>query len=594
MQTIAMSRIAFAAFFLRRLAVATDCSAFNTKQNENPAEVARRSVHCVKPDQIAPANPPLRRVVVSDLSLISTRKTTACGETAFDLQTAFKPGVGNLTLGTATCGLKGIAWTKSDATPAATVDMRLDFAGCSDSSGVATPVPTASVMMSVVKAAGAIGNKSFVPFLKEKCSVKTTTDASSLAKFKIVSVLNVVGNGTCDGKVSNKYDDVSQEDCKRLCMASITKYGSDLAALEASKDVCRGFSHNNGTNKCETYKGDPITKLDKKSSAGWYCWNLTASQTAVEESTPAPPTPEEIAAEEAKLPKLHIAIPAHSAEVITMTAKGNKCFQPFHWITLHDQAHQPLSAQVDAADWEEFLSMIPPPAKSRLLKGSKDDAADAIEGVSVERAFYGTGPIPVPAPAPSATAITTAAPATPAPNVITKKIVKHEDCVAGEIANALFSAILVPAGTWVAIGLLFHALFPGGGKGQEESDIGVGCSRQTTSILILSGCLVAAILSFVLVAVLKFLFTPLCAASNHDVILIKLTTALSCIVATTVGLFYLSTKHHATNVAKASGDDGGKFMLLKVSGNNHTPVPMDKMHDSSSTKGGSSIFLSQS
>jgi hypothetical protein len=270
--------------------------------------------------------------------------------------------------------------------------MRLDFDKCTN----AAPLQ-AIVLLDVVKSTGDfMGAATLFPWAKEVCTVKTTTAPQSLAKVKIGFLETKVGNHSCDGKLLTSYKAVDKRSCKMLCIADVQKE-PDAAKLQTNLELCRGYAfHRDATSGevCKLYKGANITKVSTdKGTEAWDCYNLTEQATQYYESTPAPPTKDDLKKAVDALPKLNLntATKAKSASIVTMFNYNNTCFAPFNVITLQDFQYNTVAVSVKASEWKEFLDTIPAPVKAGRLLADAVSAKATVDAsqVFVDRAAYG-------------------------------------------------------------------------------------------------------------------------------------------------------------------------------------------------------------
>jgi len=265
----------------------------------------------------------------------------------------------------------------------------------------------------------------------------------------------LLGNNTCGGEVLASYP-ADKRSCKMLCIADVQKYSSSMSSLAEADGMCKAYSWTaapvNGTSSCVLYKAGKdsttITSVSHKSGqVGVSCWNLTAQARQFQESTAAPPSAVEVAAMEARLPKLNASVTASSAAIQTFVSP-DKCFMPFNWITLEDAANNPISVHVTLSEFKELQALIPS-SGSRRLSTDKVTAT-----VYADRALYGAVPVTV---APVAAAVPTCKPA------------------AGKPASMTMTYILATLVVLAALGGFFM------GKGHGElnmSQMGQGFMRK--------------------------------------------------------------------------------------------------------------------
>jgi len=396
--------VCFTIIVLRQLGLASaslrSCPNFPEDSSVNAA--ARSAMKCVQP--IEAARDSAGHVFLSsDLTTIpswNTAKSTTNNELrAFPAASAATAKV--LSIGSATCALAAVALSKSDNTPAATVQMRLDFERC-------TLGPSrASVLMNVGSQPDASVPLSMVPFWSQISKVDTTTPPPFVkAKLKLTFTQLELGNSTCDASLLASYPALDKKQCKMLCIAEVEKYASSINALTNSQLACRAYDFNQASG-CNLYKGLRVTQISGAAgSSGTTCYNLTAVDTQFQQKTTPPPTDEAVTLANLKLPKSEISVVAGSANILTFESP-DKCFVPFYWITLQDADRQTISVNVKKSEWTTFLELIPFNPQARILASSQD----VLSNVFSQRAAYAAETPPV---APAVAPIAPTAPPCPA------------------------------------------------------------------------------------------------------------------------------------------------------------------------------------
>jgi len=189
-----------------------------------------------------------------------------------------------------------------------------------------------------------------------------------------------------------------------LCVSDVQRYASSLDSLTKYPEMCKAYSFFSigKSSVCELYNGASVTKIsDPRGAADVTCYNLTVEATEFHETTHPPPNAAEMAHMDSMLPKLNLAMDAHSADILTFVSPDN-CFETFNWITLQEKAHKDkghkaISVSVKESEWVELLALIPVDAPSRLLTSSQDLAANVFsDRVVIAHRFAAPGVTPPP------------------------------------------------------------------------------------------------------------------------------------------------------------------------------------------------------
>jgi len=511
------------------------------------AHFVQQAVTCLDPGDISAPSASIGNVYLSGLHAGISSNDMKCISTSDGLTTVALDkvgGISSMTRGSHQCVLKSITAWKSDSSPTASAEMHLEYVNC-------TGVPTmGTVRLGLERVPDTQPAGELLKFFNSLCGVQTTSPPpQAVAKLSMSFNEVLVGTGACKGDTLTSYDNAvvkSKAVCRQLCIADIQKYTGMINAA----DACRGYAYNPlaaDGKVCVTYKGGEITKVSNpKGSSGGNCWNVTETMSTFQESTAPPPSAEQLAQLKASAPKLKASIDAKSAIVQTYVSKDS-CFPSFDWITLQAPNSQEATLKVKDSEWDELMKLIPVSASRKLLALSQ--SANLQAGLVVDHAAYSATPVD------QVVAVGLTTTLAPATTLAPKRIVSHKDCVVPEVVNALLTGFLVPAATWAGVAVLFHRM----GSPKSDGSMPAGCGKQTIMILVCCAFLTAAIASFVLVSVLAIVFKPMCESSHHDLTLIKLTSGITAMVASSAGLFYLSTKHHST----AMGKKERKYMIVE-------------------------------
>lgn len=329
-----------------------------------------------------------------------------------------------LSLGSASCSLSAVSFLRSERLVANGIDARLDFTGCTSGPG------DASVLVGIEKAADSfMSQASFFPWLQQSCSETTTTKKVMEVQTSLQVSQNLLGTGNCEGKIMKEIEAASADVCKMLCFAKVTEYNGNT-----NPESCTGYAFNvavSAGKRCVLYKGSTLGL--GQADAAWECFNVEGRQVAVQMSTAAPPTADELAAAEAKLPKLNInqqvaAAGSASASVLQFTSPADQCFKPFNIITLEDATFRPLNIRLKAAEFYQLENMLPALGSAGRLLSSME-TTPGLAAVQVDRVSYAPSAAAaapsamqknaaVPAAAPTASPVVQpAVPCTPVPPV---------------------------------------------------------------------------------------------------------------------------------------------------------------------------------
>jgi len=388
-----VSALSFVSLILQPSQFASAASCPKVAVGSFPDASMLRAMDCVNPASISGVPLSAGKIEFSDLAQISS-KGASKSKTAHEAKALFSVGAGTMTLGASSCSLSAVGLSK---TADLSVQMRLDFDACS------LGPKTASVLLNVEKATGDFlaKEKSIVPFFKHVFEKETATPEPSVAKVVLNFGETFVGNGQCDvPDILKTWEGIADvRSCKMLCIADIQRIfatGGD-AGLKADLKKCTGYAVSTAGKGCHLYQGTSPKAIIKK-DPDFSCFNLTSSETTYEESTPAPPTAEEVEAQEAKLPRLNLnfAEDAKSASVLTFNSpNATGCFAPFNQITLEDSAFSMISTKVSAAEMDELLLMLPDPEARRL-----EEAATAqVSAVQADRVTFAGAALAAPAAA---------------------------------------------------------------------------------------------------------------------------------------------------------------------------------------------------
>lgn len=394
---VAVSRCISAVFFagiVLRSAAGAVCP--TPGGNSWPDATMLRSMTCIHPAQVSGVPQSAGHFNLVGLDAISS-KHGRCQNSDNEAKVLIAPGLGTMTLGSASCSLVSVGISRSDNTAdftAAVAEMRLDFDSCT-----AGP-QRASVIMSVEKATDFLAPASSFPFMKTVCEPTVTTLAPSEAKVDMSFTQKLVGKGLCNGEVMDSYPGVDSHSCKEICIAEVQKFSgvTGLHNKTAKPNFCIGYAVNDlktSGNVCHLYRGLPgaaIVNTSEAKETGWSCYDLKPSAAQhIELTTPAA-TAEDIADMEAHLPRLNInvAADAKTASVLTFNAPNNTCFTPFNVITLEDATFNPVTLKVTPSEWLSLLTMIP---SSRRLKEAAAPVAE-VSWVLADRVTYGDSMMP--------------------------------------------------------------------------------------------------------------------------------------------------------------------------------------------------------
>jgi len=328
----------------------------------------------------------------------------------------------SLSFGAATCQMTGISISKTTATTPFQAELRLQFEGCT---GSAAGVTNAAVVVGIRKEADAALDMGLLAWSKEVSKTTTTTTVAPVQVSQQTDAsVTEVGAGSCDGQERRQIPNVTKEtECKLECIGSAT------SAQLLGGTGCTGFAFNAKASgaTCITYNG-AVTQAAQK--PGWKCFNMSYKTSTYAKSTPAPVAivvekPRELYVEQAfghaQMAYLHEISPPKDSP---------NCFKPMWYFKLEDNLGKELSAAVQVADWEEFMSLLP---------DAKKTASVVSAPMVLDRVLFNT--------CTSSTGWSRAECFVAAPEAT--------QCRSAEMSSAIVSGVITSVLTWLLVAIIF-------------------------------------------------------------------------------------------------------------------------------------------
>jgi hypothetical protein len=505
---------------------------------------------------------------------------------------SLRGGVSNLTRGGQTCKLKALNLHKVG--DGLTIDF--EYYQCTGEVTMATlEVPLAKVPAGQPSA-------QMQAFFAAKCKKQAPKAKKTESTMSMVIKEQFVGNGTCKGDLKIAYPNktagtkpiATKAVCRQLCMSETTKH----AGQPNAKGKCAGYAYHAASKECRIYQpsgiATDVTQIEGP-KAGWACYNQTESQSSTALATTTQISAAQEQAELASLPKMIAKVLATGATVKTYSPKPQECaFSQFDWITLQDTVPvggslktNPYTIKVSDAEWNSLLSLMNPPTTTTTAGATTTTteaptttkaAANTTKEAATTKAAATTKEAPATTKAAATT--TTKAAATTAkvrrralistavsrqlasqaipafitidhaawsavpvgaaissdispgmttttipPPVATAAPAPVKECTVPEVLNAILTGVLVPTVTWGAVYAAQKTLGKQGG-----SHLG---------LLISCAFLAAAVTGFLLVSLLGIIFKPMCASSDHSLVLIRLAGGIASMTGCSLALYLL-------------------------------------------------------
>lgn len=331
----------------------------------------------------------------------------------------------SLSFGSATCQMTGISIAKTNAATPFQAELRLQFEGCT---GSAAGVENAAVVVGIRKEVNPPVDIGLLAWSQEVCkTVTTTTGAPVQVSQQTDARVTEVGAGRCDASERKQIPNITKETaCKLECI------GSASAAQSLGGTGCTGFAFNAAASgaTCITYSG---AVLQATSSSGWKCFNVSFQNSSYAKATPAPVAPPQDSTQLLNVKQALGQTEMAYLHEISPPKDSPDCFKPMWWFKPEDKLGNEFSVAVKAADWEDFMSLLPEANKTTSVVSAPMVLDRVLFNTCTNSSGWGQECSVVAAPA--ATQAT--------------------QCRSAEIWSAIVAGVITSVLTWLLVAIVF-------------------------------------------------------------------------------------------------------------------------------------------